>query len=174
MYGMCFRHALHVPCVWKITLYYSAWERAWHLQKSWCLYTTQYQNSWFFQTFKSCSPLLESQWLIYLIVCIIIHTIHFIQIINITKDLIITMNSKFQQDEYHTAGWVVIITSINTQMLWQFPNLKFQLKFKLNNLSQLSMLSSLGDSKVTHHILITRTHGFVRQNVQEIGASQLC
>lgn len=29
-------------------------------------------------------------------------------------------------------------------------------------------------SKVIHHILITRTHEFVRQNVQEIGASQLC
>lgn len=56
-----------------------------------------------FQTFKSCSTLLESQWLIYLIIHIIMHTMYFIQIINITKYLIITMNSKFLQDEYPTA-----------------------------------------------------------------------
>lgn len=56
-----------------------------------------------FQTFESCSPPLESHWLVYLIVYIIMYTIHFIQIINITKDLIITMNNKFLQDQYHTA-----------------------------------------------------------------------
>lgn len=56
-----------------------------------------------FQIFESCSPLLESQRLIYLIVHIVICTIHFIIIINISKYLIISMNSKFIQDEYHTA-----------------------------------------------------------------------
>lgn len=51
-----------------------------------------------FQTFESCSPLLESEQPIYLSVHIIIYTIHFIIIINISKYLIITMNSKFMQD----------------------------------------------------------------------------
>lgn len=56
-----------------------------------------------FQTFEDFSPLSESQRLIYLIVYIIMYMIHSIKIINISKDLIITTNNKFLQDEYHTA-----------------------------------------------------------------------
>lgn len=39
----------------------------------------------------------------YLIVYIIMYTIHYMHIVNITKDIIITLNSKFLQDEYNIA-----------------------------------------------------------------------
>jgi len=42
--------------------------------------------------------------LIHLIVYIIMYTIHYIHIANVTKDLIITLNSKFLQEEYNIAA----------------------------------------------------------------------
>ena len=41
--------------------------------------------------------------LIYLTVYIIMHTIHYIHVVNSTKDLIIALNNKFLQYEYNIA-----------------------------------------------------------------------